>query len=302
MNRMKGNLLLLLAAFIWGFGFISQTVAMDHVGPWTFNCVKYLIAGITLVFVIPVLDRFRDTEEIKKQDSKVLIKGGIACGAVLAVASAFQQFGVMHTTVGKAGFITALYVIIVPLLAVVIGKKVRPLIWLCVIMSAAGLYFLSMQGSFRLSYGDLMVFMCAVSFAVHILVIDHFSPYTDGARLSCIQFFTAGLISLVPALVFEHPALSDIISAVLPFLYSGVISSGAGYTLQIIGQKNADPSIASMILSLESVFAAADGFVFLHQAVSLRELFGMILMFAAIIISQLPEKRNPEISAGYVKD
>lgn len=290
MKKMHGNLLLLTAAFIWGFGFITQTVAMDHIGPLTFNAVKYLIGGVTLLFVIPVLDRFKSPGEMKNNDNAVTVKGGIACGAVLAVASAFQQFGIMQTTVGKAGFITALYVVIVPLLAVVIGKKIRLLIWLCVIMSAAGLYFLSMKDSLRLSHGDLMVFLCAVSFAVHILVIDHFIPYTDGARLSCIQFFTAGLISLVPALIREHPVFTDLAAAVLPLLYSGVFSSGAGYTLQIIGQKNADPAIASMILSLESVFAAIDGFVFLHQSVSLRELFGMVLMFAAIILSQLPEK------------
>lgn len=296
MNRMKSNLMLLVCAMIWGSAFVAQSSGMEHIGPWTFNAMRSLIGGMTLVALMPFLDKVRHVtvQEKKAMDQKTLLTGGIACGIVLCAASIFQQTGIQYTTVGKAGFLTALYTIAVPVLGMCIGRKTRPLVWICVGISVVGFYFLSMAESLSLSYGDGLVLVGSLLFAVHILIIDHFSPKTDGVRLSCIQFFTAGIISLVPMFLFETPSVTAIISAAGPILYAGVLSSGAGYTLQIVGQKGADPSVASLILSLESVFSAIFGFLLLHQVLSLKELAGCALIFGAIILSQLPENRKQE--------
>lgn len=296
MNRMISNLMLLVCAMIWGSAFVAQSSGMEHIGPWTFNAMRSLIGGMTLVALMPFLDKVRHVtvQEKKAMDQKTLLTGGIACGIVLCAASIFQQTGIQYTTVGKAGFLTALYTIAVPVLGMCIGRKTRPLVWICVGISVVGFYFLSMAESLSLSYGDGLVLAGSLLFAVHILIIDHFSPKTDGVRLSCIQFFTAGIISLVPMFLFETPSVTAIISAAGPILYAGVLSSGAGYTLQIVGQKDADPSVASLILSLESVFSAIFGFLLLHQVLSLKELAGCALIFGAIILSQLPENRKQE--------
>ena len=292
MSKTKSNLMLLLCAMIWGSAFVAQSAGMDHIGPWTFNAMRSLIGGLTLLILMPFLDRVRNVKkEDAHMDKKVLLTGGIACGVVLCFASYFQQTGIQYTTVGKAGFLTALYTIAVPVLGILVGKKTRPLVWVCVVISVIGFYFLSLEGSFSLGLGDGLVLIGSLLFAVHILVIDYFSPKTDGVRLSCIQFFTAGIISFVPMMIFEQPSFTAILQAAAPILYAGVLSSGAGYTLQIVGQKGADPTIASLILSLESVFAAISGFLFLHQVLSHREVFGCALIFLAIIISQLPEKK-----------
>lgn len=295
MNKTKSNLMLLLCAMIWGSAFVAQSAGMDHIGPWTFNAMRSLIGGFTLLLLMPFLDRVRKVrKEEAHANNKALLTGGIACGFVLCFASYFQQTGIQYTTVGKAGFLTALYTIAVPLLGIFIGKKTRPLVWLCVVISLIGFYFLSLQGSFSLSLGDGLVLIGSLLYAVHILVIDYFSPKTDGVRLSCIQFLTAGVISFIPMMIIEHPSLSAILQSAAPILYAGVLSSGAGYTLQIVGQKGADPAVASLILSLESVFAAVSGFLFLHQVLSAREVMGCVLIFLAIIISQLPEKKGYE--------
>lgn len=288
MKKVRGSLMLMLAALIWGNAFVAQSVSMDYIGPWTFNCIRSLIAGVTLLILIPFLDKARDVSQ-KNNNPSVLWKGGILTGIVLCAASIFQQTGIQYTTVGKAGFLTALYTVIVPVLGILIGRKTRPVVWISVCISVIGMYLLTMNGKFSLSRGDLLVLICAFLFAVHILVIDHFSPLTDGVRLSCIQFFTAGILSLIP-MIMEHPSFSNILKAWLPVLYAGVFSSAGGYTLQILGQKDADPAVASMILSLESVFAALAGFIFLHQEMSLREVTGCAMIFAAIILSQMPER------------
>ena len=245
---------------------------------------------------MPFLENIRhvSVEEKRSMDRKTLLTGGIACGIALCAASIFQQTGIQYTTVGKAGFLTALYTIAVPVLGMCIGRKTRPLVWICVGISVVGFYFLSMAESLSLSYGDGLVLAGSLLFAVHILIIDHFSPKTDGVRLSCIQFFTAGVISLIPMFLFENPSFSAVLSAAGPILYAGVLSSGAGYTLQIVGQKGADPAVASLILSLESVFSAVFGFLLLHQVLSVKELAGCALIFGAIILSQLPEKQKEE--------
>ena len=292
MDRMKNNILLVLTALIWGCAFVAQSVGMDYVGPFTFNMARFLIGAIVLLPVIWFMDRQRKTGAEKDAGQKTLIIGGICCGIALAVASTLQQWGILFTTVGKAGFITAMYIVIVPLLGIFIGKKVRPLIIGCVAIAVVGFYFLCMTESLRLGLGDFLVLLCAIAFSIHILVIDHFSPKVDGVKMSAIQFLTAAIISAVPTLLWEQPVFTEILQAWQPVLYAGVMSCGVAYTLQIIAQKNADPTVASLLLSLESVFSVLAGWVLLGQGLSLKELFGCVLIFCAIILAQLPEKKK----------
>ena len=216
-----------------------------------------------------------------------------------------QQIGMIYTTAGKAGFITALYVVLVPVMGLVLRKKVRPLIWLCVLASAIGLYLLCMPasgGTGSINKGDLIVLACAVCFAVHILLIDHFSPKVDGVRLSCIQFFVAGIIAVIlmlpldPLLGYDIPSFSQLLDVWIPILYSGVLSCGVGYTLQIVAQADTDPTVASMILCLESVFAVIAGMIILGESMSLRETIGCVIMFAAILAAQMPAKNSSKLS------
>lgn len=288
---MKNNILLVLTALIWGCAFVAQSVGMDYVGPFTFNMARFLIGAIVLLPVIWFMDRQRKTGAEKGAGQKTLIIGGICCGIALAVASTLQQWGILFTTVGKAGFITAMYIVIVPLLGIFIGKKVRPLIIGCVAIAVVGFYFLCMTESLRLGLGDFLVLLCAIAFSIHILVIDHFSPKVDGVKMSAIQFLTAAIISAVPTLLWEQPVFTEILQAWQPVLYAGVMSCGVAYTLQIIAQKNADPTVASLLLSLESVFSVLAGWVLLGQGLSLKEMFGCVLIFCAIILAQLPEKK-----------
>lgn len=291
MSKIKSNLLLALAAFIWGIAFVAQSVSMDHIGPWTFTCIRNFIAAATLYILMPVLNKFTRSEE-KAVDKKQMWIGGICCGIALAVASMFQQTGIIYTTVGKAGFLTALYTVIVPVLSLFLGKKSKWNVYVSVGISIIGMYFLCMNENFSIAYGDVLVLICALMFAFHIMIVDHFVKEIDGIKLSCIQFLTAGLFCLIPMFLLEKPNLTSILEAAVPILYAGVLSSGAGYTLQIVGQKGADPSIAGMILSLESVFAALAGTILLHEVLSLRELFGCILVFGAIIFSQIQFRKN----------
>ncbi len=286
MSKLKSNLLLALAAFIWGIAFVAQSVSMDHIGPWTFTCIRNFIAAATLYILMPLLNKMTGSED-KSTNKKEMWIGGICCGIALAVASMFQQTGIIYTTVGKAGFLTALYTVIVPILSLFLGKKSKWNVYVAVGISIIGMYFLCMNEDFSIAYGDVLVLICALMFAFHIMIVDHFVQKIDGIKLSCIQFLTSGLFCLIPMLVFEKPDLTNIFAAAVPILYAGILSSGAGYTLQIVGQKGADPSIAGMILSLESVFAALAGTLLLHEVLSLRELFGCILVFMAIIFSQI---------------
>ncbi len=286
MSKLKSNLLLALAAFIWGIAFVAQSVSMDHIGPWTFTCIRNFIAAATLYILMPLLNKMTGSED-KSTNKKEMWIGGICCGIALAVASMFQQTGIIYTTVGKAGFLTALYTVIVPILSLFLGKKSKWNVYVAVGISIIGMYYLCMNEDFSIAYGDVLVLICALMFAFHIMIVDHFVQKIDGIKLSCIQFLTSGLFCLIPMLVFEKPDLTNIFAAAVPILYAGILSSGAGYTLQIVGQKGADPSIAGMILSLESVFAALAGTLLLHEVLSLRELFGCILVFMAIIFSQI---------------
>ncbi len=288
--------MLLLAAFIWGSAFVAQSVGMDYVGPLTFNCVRSIIGGVVLIPCIFLLERLKSPEEraraAAESDRKTLLAGGVSCGVVLCAATSMQQFGMQYTSVGKAGFITALYIVIVPVLGLFFGKRCGFKIWMCVCIALVGFYLLCMTGGFALERGDLYLLGCSLLFSFHILVIDHFSPLVDGVKMSCIQFLVSGVLSGVAMLLFETPSIAGIVAGAGPILYAGVLSSGVAYTLQIIGQKNYNPTVATLLLSLESVFSVLTGWVVLHQKLSPREIAGCVLIFAAVILAQLPEKAN----------
>lgn len=295
MNRkaLRGNLLLLLTAMIWGSAFVAQRVGMESVQPFTFNGVRSLLAALVLLPVIRVLDkkgagRKPGTPEEKRR----LAVGGVLCGLCLFGGSTLQQFGLVYTTAGKAGFITALYVVLVPIAALCFGKRARLTTWVGVALAAAGLYLLCMTDALSINRGDVLVMLCAFCFCAHILVIDHFSPGVDGVRLSCLQFFVSGLIATVCALATETIRLDALLECAAPILYAGVLSGGVGYTLQIVAQKDTDPTIASMIMCLESVFSVVFGTILLGEQMSAREGIGCALMFVAIILAQLPERRR----------
>jgi drug/metabolite transporter (DMT)-like permease len=284
---------LLLTAFIWGVAFVAQSVGMDYIGPFTFNCVRSIIGGLVLIPLVMILgkkNRADKTAKEAKEYKKNTVTGGICCGICLCVASCFQQFGIMHTTVGKAGFITALYIIIVPILGIFMKKKVAPIVWVSSVIAVIGFYLLSISGQVSINKGDILVLICAVLFSIHILVIDFFSPKGEGVTISCIQFITCGILCGICMFLFENPQISDILAAYLPILYAGVMSCGVAYTLQIIGQKNMDPTVASLILSLESVFSALAGWLILGQGLSGKELIGCGLVFVAVLLAQMPQK------------
>lgn len=289
-KKLRGNLLLVLTAFIWGVAFVAQTVGMDYVGPFTFGFTRYILGGCVLIPVILFRDRISGISEA--EDKRTLFIGGACCGIALFVGSTLQQFGILYTTAGKAGFITALYIVIVPFLGIFMGKMAGKRLWVSVFLVAAGMYFLCINEEFRIGRGELLVFLCAFAFAGHILVIDHFSEKVNGVKMSCVQFFVCGILSAVGMLLFETPSAAAVTGAWIPILYAGVMSSGVAYTLQIVAQKDTDPTVASLIMSLESVFAVLAGWVLLGQKLSLKEILGCVLAFAGIILAQLPEKNN----------
>lgn len=303
MKKLKSDFMLLLTAFIWGSAFVAQKQGSENLPTFAFNGMRMVLAVTFLIPVILIMDAGRKSAgkkpnlsaSEKKQERKTLLKGGIACGVMLCTASSLQQFGVEFTTSGKAGFITTLYVVLVPLLGMFIGKKVRRLLWGCVGLAIVGLYLLSIKpGDFSIEKGDFFVLICAVFFAIHILIIDYFSSKTDPVKLSCVQFAVTAVISLFLMAIFENPTFSAIESASLPLLYAGIMSGGVAYTLQIVAQRDADPTIASLLLSFEAVFAAISGAVILGEAMSAREATGCIIMFIATTLAQLPEKGTSE--------
>lgn len=292
--------MLLLTALIWGVAFVAQSVSMDYIGPFTFNAIRSLIGCVVLFPCIAFLDHLNRRKQPESEGfahaqskpghgGKKLVVGGITCGVVLAVASSLQQFGIAQTTVGKAGFITALYIVIVPILGLFFKRRVSPLVWLSVLIAMGGMYLLCITESFAIGTGDLLVMACAVCFSAHILLIDHFSPFVDCVRMSCIQFFTCGVLCAVPMFLWESPQIQDILAAWVPILYAGVLSCGVAYTLQVVGQKHTNPVVASLLLSLESVFSVLAGWAILGEQLSLRELFGCMLVFCAIILAQAPD-------------
>lgn len=253
-------------------------------------------AGVDPVYFLPEPGKKTEAEKISAEDKraqrKTLLTGGICCGIALCLASNFQQIGIQYTTVGKAGFITACYIVIVPVIGLFMKKKCSPMIWLSVLLAVVGLYLLCINEQFSIGYGDILVFVCAILFSVHILIVDYFSPKVDGVKMSCIQFLVCGLLSGIAMLFAEQPQLSAVLLAWKPIAYAGIMSCGVGYTLQIVGQKGMDPTIASLILSLESCISVLAGWLLLGQTLSIREGLGCVAMFAAIILAQLPAKES----------
>jgi len=294
MNKfvLRQSALLLLAATIWGVAFVAQSVGMEYVGPFTFLASRSVIGALVLIPYI--LLREKRTEKLKSEQTvngKLLLKGGVCCGCLLFAASILQQIGIMYTTVGKSGFITAMYIVIVPIVSIFLKKKADIKVWIGVVLAVVGLYFLCMtSGNISVQKGDVLTFLCAVTFSFHILTVDYFAPQLDGVKMSCIQFATCGLLSGIGMFLFEAPTVEAVLAAWLPILYAGALSSGVAYTLQIVGQRGMNPTVASLLMSMESVISVIAGWVLLKQSLSVRELMGCVLMFGAIILVQLPDK------------
>lgn len=301
-NQMRQVVFPILAAFIWGTAFVAQDLCADSIGAFAFNATRYFIAVLALLVVILISDKVKKnkptlTAQEKKAANKQLWLGGLCCGAALAIASNFQQAGlVAGTDAGKAGFITALYVVLVPVFGLFFKRKVSLPTWIAVVLSVVALYLLCIKGDFSLAPGDLLVLVCAVCFAIHILVIDHFTAYCDGVKLSCLQFLFAGIISTICMFIFEDVDFAAILSCTLPLLYVGIFSCGVGYTLQILAQKDSNPTVVTILLSLESVFAVIAGAIILKQQMTVREYIGCAIMFAAVILAQIqfPTRQKAE--------
>ena len=287
-KRMLGNFLLLLTAMIWGTAFVFQRVGMESIEPVTFTASRMTIAALAVGLVTLFL-RFkqRNTPPPTPQTKKYAVIGGILCGTFLASASLLQQIGIVDTAAGKAGFITSLYILLVPVLQLILLRQKSPWpVWLAVLIGLIGMYLLCVKDGFSLTFGDAMLLGCALLFSGHILCCDHFVKQADPLLLSVIQFITAAVISAVAAWILETPTWDKIVSAAVPILYCGIVSGGIGYTLQIIAQKHTDPAIASLLMSLESVFAVLAGALVLGERMSIQEIIGCVLLFSAILIAE----------------
>ena len=300
-RKMLGNLLLLLTAVIWGTAFVFQRVGMDSIEPITFNAARMWLAAAAIGLVAVLTGKkkdlqaensrtgFTDTRDKVQERRRNTVLGGICCGSFLTAASLFQQMGVVYTTAGKAGFITAMYMLLVPIINFVFFKKKNTwLVWTGVLIGVFGMYLLCIKDGFSLTYGDTLVCICALLFGGHILCCDHFVQLGNPIQISAIQFTTTAVISSIIAWIVEAPSPEKIVSAAIPILYCGIVSGGIGYTLQMIAQKFTDPTIASLLMSLESVFAVIAGAVLLGERMTSRELAGCIVMFAAIVLVQIP--------------
>lgn len=289
----RGNLLLILTAFIWGVAFVAQKEGGTAVGDFTFNGVRFLLGGGLLAVCLPLLDKIGLTRRCATPESKkAMWLGGVLCGVALWAASNLQQLGLATTSAGKGGFITALYIVLVPIFGLFIKRRTNLFTWISVLLAMVGLYLLCMQGESGIDSGDLLVLACAPIFAIQILLVDHFVPHTDGVRLSCIQFFTVGILNMPLMFIFEQPSLSAMVDGWLPILYAGLLSSGVAYTLQVVAQKHTHPTTASVLMSLESVFAVLAGLVLMGERLTAWEWCGCGVMFAAVILAQLPPLRK----------
>lgn len=298
MNKTSGisvrqaNLLLLLASAIWGVAFVAQRVGMRHVGPLTFNGVRFALGAAVLLPVVvwglPGVPRRKRTTSLG-----TTVRGGLVAGAILFVAATLQQYGVVFTTAGKAGFITSLYVVFVPILGLLIGQRTGRYIWFGVALSAVGLYLLSAQGLVGIALGDGLVLIGAIIWAVHMLVIGRLAPDVSAVELALTQFVVVSVLSLAGALIFEIIQWAGIRAAAVPILYAGLLSVAVAYTLQVVGQTRSHPSHAAIILSLESVFAAVGGWIILSEGLTPRALVGCALMLGGVMLAQLSPK-NPK--------
>lgn len=298
-NKLAGNFFLLMTALVWGLAFVAQRVGMDYVGPLTFTALKFWLGAAVLLPVLYFMDKKSISwksaspgdDEDNAVKNKTLIKAGVICGTILFVASILQQYGLVFTTAGKTGFITALYIILVPIFGLALKHKPGIMSWIGVVLGTIGLYYLTITETFTIARGDFVVLIGAFFWAGHVLFIDHFNPYVDPIKLSITQFVVCAFLATIGMFLFETPSLQAIISGVVPLLYAGILSCGGGFTFQILGQRHTSPTVASLILSLEAVFGAVFGFLLLHEIMSPRELAGCMLLFSAVIISQLPQRK-----------
>lgn len=297
-SNLKGSLMLLLAAFIWGSTFVAQTEAQTE--PFTYIACRNFIGTLVLLPVIATIDIFSKKKGLLPKDFKVLsfskkeITGGIICGIVLFTAASLQQYGIFlypadGAAAGKSGFITALYIVLVPIAGLFLKKKAGINIWVSVGIATVGMYLLCVKNGFEVHYADLILFICAIGFTAHILVIDRFIPFVNGVKLSALQFLVAGILGLIFMFIFESPSITVILNDAIPILYAGLLSSGVAYTLQIVAQKETNPTVASVVMSLESVFAVLSGALF-GEVMSGREIVGCVLMFIAVILAQIEFK------------
>ena len=303
-NNLKGSLMLLLAAFIWGSTFVAQDKALTE--PFTFICCRMLLGAVVLLPVIAVFDLISKSKGVVPKSFKVLsftktelISGGI-CGVILFVAASLQQYGIYfypseEAAAGKSGFITALYIVLVPIASLFMHKKAGFNIWVSVGIATVGMYLLCVKDGFKIHTADLILLLCAFGYTAHILVIDKFSPNVNGVKLSALQFFVAGVLGFVFMFIFEQPTLSGIKGDIIPILYAGLLSSGVAYTLQIIAQKSTKPAVASVMMSLESVFAVLTGMLF-GEHMSQREIIGCVLMFIAVLLAQIDFSRFKRVN------
>lgn len=290
-NRLRGIVALMIGTVIWGSAFIAQSVGMDHIGPMTFQAARCLLGALFLVPVVFLFDKDK-RQFFQNWKNPKLWKAGIVCGAALFVAAGLQQVGLVYTTAGKAGFITAMYIVLVPILGVFLGKRPSPACLLSVGLAVVGLYLLSCMGSTGINIGDICMLGGALGFAVQITLIDRMAGGLDGLRLNCIQALVCGLISAVFMFLTEEPHIQNILVCWLPIAYAGILSMGVAYSLQIVGQRHLEPTQASLIMSLESVFAALCGWLLLNETMTTWEMTGCALVFAAVILSQIPTKKS----------
>lgn len=311
---LRAALMLLLTALIWGVAFVAQDVAMDSVQPFTFNGARMALAAA----VVFLYSRFRDRQAARNETAdigntgtdvpfsrmtgsqkKTLLLGGALCGVLLAMGASLQQIGIAQgSQAGKAGFITAMYIVLVPLGGLLLGKKPRLIVLPAVLLSAVGLYLLCVNGGFALQASDISLLLCALCFTAHILVVDHFSRLTDCVKMSFLQFLICAVLCLVAAFLTETPSWTSLRACAVPILYAGILSGGVGYTLQIVAQKDVEPTVASLLMCLESVFAVLAGWLLLGDQMSLREYLGCLMMFGGILLAQWPEKKLASASSS----
>lgn len=305
-KTLRANLLLLLTALIWGIAFVAQDVAMDAMEPFTFNAIRTLIAALVLVPCIHFLDKLdarrnaaagegaadpkQGLRTITPAQKRTLFIGGLCCGVALFFGTSLQQLGIRDTSAGKAGFVTALYIVLVPLAGLFFKRTVRRNVWLAVGLCTIGLFLLCVTEALTIGAGDIYLLLCAIAFTAHILIIDHFSPKTDCVRMSCLQFLVASALCALMMALTEHPTLSAILKGWVPLVYAGVLSGGLGYTLQMVAQRDTDPTVASLLMCLESVFAVLAQWIILGELLTGRELLGCGLMLVGIVLAQLPAR------------
>ena len=296
-KQLKGAAILLLTALIWGSSFVAQSVGLESIGTFTFSAIRTLFGALVLLPVILIRERMEKKAKLprdlakRRQTERQTLVGGVILGIVFCIATNLQQIGLTYSSTGKVAFITAMYIIFVPLIGLFLKKRISAMTWICVGIGFVGLYFLCMGDAELggMNVGDVFALLCSVAFAVHILLIERYANETDGVKLSCIQFLTCCIVSAVPAFLFEAPSMDAVWIAIIPLLYSGVMSSGVAYTLQIIGQKYTESSMASLIMCMESVFAVLAGALFLSERMSLKEGIGCAVMFVAITLPHVVE-------------